>query len=176
MCKMAEEERDDGEGFFEEFKKDLSLVDEFASLVLRGHYVLERELDKIIEKIFFHPERILTDRVGFGFERKVRLVRAMSRNASEHPHWDIVLALNSLRNTIAHHGYNDRLERVERIRQACLICTKLDQHEREHGGGYTEVVLFAFGMGVGFLGYIEDDLASLRGEIEELIAQHGASD
>lgn len=172
---MSDDEESDGEGFFENFKKDLSTVDKFASLVLRGHYVLERAIDTIIGHIFFHPDGILNDRFGFTFERKVRIVRAMSRNARDHAHWDIVLAMNSLRNTIAHHGYEERQQRVDRIRVLCLESAALEKHEREHGSGDNGLVLFAFAICAGFLAYIEDDLESLREEIEGIIAKHQAN-
>jgi hypothetical protein len=172
---MSDDTDSNGEGFFEDFKKDLSTVDEFASLVLRGHYVLEREVDTIVGHIFFHPDGILNDRFGFTFERKVRIVRAMSRNATYHAHWDIVLAMNSLRNTIAHHGYEERQQKVDRIRALCLESTALEKHEREHGTGLAALVLFAFAICAGFLSHIEGDLESLRAEIEEIIAKHQAS-
>jgi hypothetical protein len=166
---MADDDEDEGD-VYEEFKKDIRLVDEFASLVLRGHYVLERDIDRIIRYIFFHPERILGEPFVFNFDRKLRLARAMSRNASEHPHWDVVIALNALRNTIAHHGYEDRQVKIERLRELCSKTAKLEKHEKEHGSGYMEVVTFAFTLGTAFLAHIEEDLENLRQNIDGLIA------
>jgi hypothetical protein len=166
---MADDDEDEGD-VYEEFKKDIRLVDEFASLVLRGHYVLERDIDRIIRYIFFHPERILAEPFVFNFDRKLRLARAMSRNASEHPHWDVVIALNALRNTIAHHGYEDRQVKIERLRELCSKTAKLEKHEKEHGSGYMEVVTFAFALGTAFLAHIEEDLENLRQNIDGLIA------
>jgi hypothetical protein len=171
---MVDDVEDEG-GFYEEFKKDIRLVDELANLVLRGHYILERDIDRIIRHIFFHPERILDGPFLFNFDRKVRLVRAMSRNASEHPHWDVVTALNALRNTIAHHGYEDRQAKIDYLRELCSKTAKLEKHEKEHGSSYMEVVTFAFALGTGFLVHIEEDLENLRKNIEGLIvaAQEG---
>jgi hypothetical protein len=172
---MSKGDEGSSEGFFENFKKDLSTVDEFANLVLRGHYVLERDIDTIIGHVFFHPDGILNDRFGFSFERKVRIVRAMSRNAKDHAHWDIVLAMNSLRNTIAHHNYDERQRKIDRIRTLCLESTASEAFQRDHDSGPIEIVSFAFALCTGFLSYIEHDIESLRGEIEEIIAKHQAS-
>src|SRR5262249_21525608 len=106
----------------------------------------------------------------FNFDRKVRLVRGMSRNASEHPHWDVVTALNALRNTIAHHAYEDRQAKVDRLRELCLKTSKLEEHQKQHGLSYMEVVTYAFALGTCFLAHIGDDLENLRRDIESLIA------
>jgi hypothetical protein len=133
-------------------------------------HVLERDINTIIRHIFFHPERILDDPFVFNFDRKVRLVRAMSRNANEHPNWDVVTALNALRNTIVHHSYEDRQAKIDRLRELCLKTAKLEKHEKEHGSGYMEVVTFAFALGTAFLAHIEEDLENLRQNIDGLIA------
>ena len=166
---MADDEEDEGD-FYEKFKRDMQLVDELASLVLRGHYVLERDIDNIIRHIFFHPEIILDDPFVFNFDRKLRLVRAMSRNASEHPHWDVVTALNALRNTVAHHAYEDRQAKIDRLRELCLKTSQLEEHEKQHDSSYMEVVTYAFALGTCFLAHIEEDLENLRQDIEGLIA------
>jgi hypothetical protein len=83
--------------------------------------------------------------------------------------------MNSLRNTIAHHGYEERQQKIDRIRTLCLKSAAFEKHEREHGSGYITLVSYAFAVCAGFLSYIEGDLESLRGEIEAMIEKHQAS-
>jgi hypothetical protein len=73
---------DESENFIEGFRKDLLYVDDFVQAVLNGHLKVESELDDIIDLIF--------------------LSRASCESGHARPEWALMLALNSLRNKLAH--------------------------------------------------------------------------
>jgi hypothetical protein len=136
---------------------------------LRGHLLLEGELDQIISIILFHPEYILGKRGRFGFEQKVRIARSMSRNADKHHHWDLLLAVNSLRNEIAHKPESEkRGELIRELHRQVRIGRTPSSVEKREQDSERDTVVLACALCSGFLGCIEEDLCNLRGEIEQL--------
>lgn len=165
------EETEDSDEFFEKFSKEIREVDEVVNVVLKGHLLVERALDRIISLIFFHPDYILNGRQSF--ERKVQIARAMSLNAHDHHHWDLILSVNSLRNEIAHkHPGDERKKKTERVRQASVESITSKASELHRNDTDSGIIIFACSMCCGFLAYTEDDLEDLRKEINSMIAEH----
>lgn len=97
----------------------------------------------------------------------------MSLNAIKHAHWDIVLAVNALRNKIAHnHAEEQRRVSVDRIRQLLLASTKFEETEKDARAADADIIVFACAISDGFLSHIEEDLVSLRGELDVVIAKY----
>ena len=81
MTNTDEEEADD---FYREFSKHLTQIDELANVILRGHLLVENDLDAVISATFFYPEYI-KGRVSF--ERKSQIARAMALRTQEEAVW-----------------------------------------------------------------------------------------
>ncbi len=85
----------------EDFRKRLSKIDELAQVILNCHLEIERDLDIALQSGCFHPTYIYDDRPP-RFVDKIKITRAFSAVYQESAVWGLVLALNKLRNEIAH--------------------------------------------------------------------------
>src|SRR5690349_1914719 len=74
-------------------------IDELALVVLKGHLLLEEQLERIISKFLLHPEYL--ERANLRFAQKVALARTMSLDEQENSMWELLLAVNGLRNELA---------------------------------------------------------------------------
>src|SRR4051812_28326134 len=84
----------------ERLSEQMRHIDELALVVLKGHLVLEEQLQRILDTFLFHPEYL--DSARFHFAQKVYLARTMSLDEHANPMWDLILAINALRNDLAH--------------------------------------------------------------------------
>src|SRR5688500_14272598 len=75
-------------------------VDGLTLLVLKGHLFLERRLQTIIDLFVHHPERLRA--VNLTFVEKVAIARSLSLEQDGSSIWSLILAINTLRNDIAH--------------------------------------------------------------------------
>ncbi len=163
-----EQGEDDGEAeeFYRNFTAKLRAVDDLANIVLKGHLIVEQDIDEIIAGYFFQPQYLLEDRT-LGFERKVRLLRAVAYLNRDHQDWELLLLYNSLRNEIAHKGDGPkRKAKLDRIRAFIL-----DGADPGHpiDSDDEELVIFAAARCSGFLAFISDNLIQVRWYIEHLL-------
>src|SRR5262245_11506894 len=101
--------------YYAAFEQHFSQVDEVAQSVLKGHLVIEQALDNILATMFFHPEHIALGR--FTFAQKVNIARAFCLRKDKLSPWQQILALNSLRNEIAHNlESEERTKKMDRVR------------------------------------------------------------
>lgn len=82
--------------FFEHIPDDSDLT----LIVLKGHLLIEEELNKIIKNDFEYPEAILTGR--FSFTQSYRVVMASHFKENRKWLWDSIDHLNKIRNKFAH--------------------------------------------------------------------------
>lgn len=88
------------------FDTHLPLSDDPTLIVLKGHLLAEEILENLIRAKCKHPEAL--DRVEIGFFLKTKLAYALIGNTHENglilPEsvWEMLGALNSLRNELAH--------------------------------------------------------------------------
>jgi hypothetical protein len=82
------------------FKEHLQFVDETVVLVLKGHLLIEEVLDSIISKFVWHVDFL--ESASLRFAQKISLARAVSLDEQANPLWEVALALNALRNQLAH--------------------------------------------------------------------------
>jgi hypothetical protein len=162
---MAVEERSPEE-FIKAFRAQLSEVDDVVHVVLNGHLEVEKDLDDVLQIMLFHPEHCWKLRLGF-FER-VQMARAYSPNA-EATDWEIMLALNSVRNEIAHGGKN-RSSKTGEPRKS-LLGHGLEKFRKEvKGADDKEVIVLASAVCCGFLAYLEESVTELRQAIDDWIS------
>jgi hypothetical protein len=158
---------DDSDEFFETFKKHLTDVDELANVILKGHFLVEQDLDEAISVIFFHPDHVLDGRLSF--ERKVQIARAMSIRSNNLPTWDVLLALNSMRNEIAHNpARQERKKKMDRLRQTYLANFEEESRKQHEKDSSADIVVHACALCSGFLAYFTDDIVELRKHIDKL--------
>jgi hypothetical protein len=98
---------DESENFIEGFRKDLLHVDDFVQAALNGHLQVESELDDIIDLMFLHPSYI--EKANLSFYQKVYVARGSCELGHERPEWALMLALNSVRNKLAHRSIRKEL-------------------------------------------------------------------
>lgn len=78
----------------------LSSLTEIDLIILRGHLLLEEILYSIISEFVFHPAFIKKSDISFS--QLVSFARSMSLDEENNSMWGLILAINALRNKIAH--------------------------------------------------------------------------
>ncbi|HAU1514573.1 TPA: hypothetical protein ACPYPK_001025 [Legionella pneumophila] len=68
-------------------------------LVLKGHLLIEEELNQILTLISKQPKFIKDKR--FNFDSKVAIIRSIDIDGNN-KNWDLIISINKLRNNIAH--------------------------------------------------------------------------
>jgi len=155
-------------------EQHLRHVDESALVILRGHLVVEEALSEIIGTFVFHSEQLESARITFA--QKVAIARSMSLDEHNNEMWQLVLAVNSLRNELAH-----ALDSPKRVNKTKAL---IDLHKKL-GGAMTiadgsevpEHVLLSFAVSysLGFLsGFIEEvrRLRSMLDEMDKFVNPH----
>ena len=83
------------------FDEKMAQTDPLLQAVLTGHLIIETALDNILALVFFHPEHVFKE-ARLSFSQKVHVVRAYGLRKHDNSIWDLILAVNSVRNEIAH--------------------------------------------------------------------------
>jgi len=81
------------------FERHLARIDELTHTILKGHLLVEEALTKALYAAF--PNSSHLNRGSFRFFQKIQLLRAISKFPDDSL-WEMILALNSLRNEVAH--------------------------------------------------------------------------
>jgi hypothetical protein len=163
---MIETEDVDPEKFFRDFSKHLLQIDEPANVILRGHLLVENDLDSVLRATFFYPE-FIQDRLSF--ERKAQMARAMALRTQNEAVWETLSALNALRNEIAHNrDPRPRKAKLNRLRQACLKQIKSEFSAKHRDDDDREIVTLGCALCSGFLGLLEDQLWSARDIVNQV--------
>jgi len=144
------------------FSNEMGKIDEVLHVLLKGHLLIEEALSRIIDQFVFHREHI--DDARLSFAAKMNLCKAFCLRKSDLGEWDLIGALNALRNVVAHQlDSPERAKRTERVK---------DLYFREAGAmsgiekirvlGDVEIVMLACGHCVGFLTSFEGDARAFR--------------
>ena len=82
--------------------------------ILKGHLIIERILDTLIDRNLKHPKRLLTNR-RLTFEFKLDLVRAL--DVIPEYYVSPIMALNKIRNRVAHvKGHEVTIDELKRLK------------------------------------------------------------
>jgi hypothetical protein len=150
--------------YFNQFIEHMRQVDDVALTVLKGHLLIEGIIDNILEVFFFHPEQLQSARLTFF--QKVALARAYALRKNKDSVWDLVLAINELRNATAHELAGEKRQRkLEEVRRL-YIAGALSEATKRPGIEDKELVEFACADCVGYLGTYEHDVRALRAHID----------
>ena len=149
------------------FHDELRYVDEVAQIVLKGQLLIEESLTRIIAKFVFHPKLIPPLRLGF--VQKMDLARSMSLDESENGMWNMIAAINELRNQLSHSlDTNKRILKVDKLRQLYLeLCKGEPQTELVKKGEESQLVSFDIAQCLGFLGSFEAEVDRFKELINE---------
>jgi hypothetical protein len=155
--------------YLAQFQQHLNEIDEPALVVLKGHLILEGVLDNILATIFFNPGYLSDARLSFS--QKVRIARAYCLNKDSLPIWNLILAINTLRNEAAHSlGAATRVRKMDALRQAYLADSSPQRRKELKNASDPEIILVACAETIGFLAAFESDLGHLRRMIDAFAA------
>lgn len=158
---MAEKDNERDE-FIEQFKIQLLHVDEFVQTILNAHWEVEGHLDQFLERIFLHPEVIEEGRLQFF--AKVHIARAYTPDHSR-PEWPLMLALNTLRNQIAHRSRNrPLLVDTKKLKSLLVNCYSAHGKMPVQNLSTKDIVVYSAAICCGFLLVLDEQLARAKGE------------
>lgn len=135
-------------------------ADVAAMTLLKGHLVLEEKITASIEKFVFDAEALENARLSFS--QKVSIARSISLDESKNSIWNLVAAINRVRNTLAHSlDGTSRRDAMNALRSA---------YSKERGGGLEEwekdnealLILSAVAYCLGFLDAHEQEVERFR--------------
>lgn len=149
----------------------MEMVDEVAHVLLKGHLLLEETLSAVLDQYVFHREHLEDARLTFA--QKVQLARAFCLRKNTLGEWELVLAINALRNDLAHRlnssGREAKLARVRDlyVRETASFARPEDRKK------WTDVVVLlnACGHCAGFLSTFLADSREFRRMVHSMDRQ-----
>ncbi len=88
------------EGLRDRYMEHMPDIDDLTLIILKGHLLVEELLERILNTIACSPEALVNARLSFS--QKAFLARALSWDEDTDAFWDLLSALNPLRNDLAH--------------------------------------------------------------------------
>jgi hypothetical protein len=98
------------------FQGEMSEVDDVAHALLKGHLLIEESLGGILDQFAFHRQHITEARLSF--YNKMMLARAFCLRHDNVGEWELLAAINSLRNELAHNLQSPKREhKIGRVKE-----------------------------------------------------------
>jgi hypothetical protein len=153
--------------------EQMSHIDELALVVLKGHLVLEEQLDRIIGGFVFHSLHL--DAANLRFSQKVAVARSISLDEHANSMWELLAAINSLRNELAHALHSEKRQRkTDWLRKTYFAETDTSEKgvatDPDH-----EIAFCAIALVSGFLGSFEEEVARFKtwvGTLDRAVNPH----
>jgi len=152
-----------------DIQEHLSQVDEVALIVLKGHLLIEESLGRIISNFVFHEDKI--DSARLSFYQKVWIGRSMSLREQDNSMWDLIVAINALRNDLAHSlNSPKRQNKIDRV----LSLYEAETVDMEDGPKLSEFdeahikIAFAISLCTGFLSTFEAEVERFKAVVGTL--------
>jgi len=152
------------------FKEHLSQVDESVLVILKGHLIIEELLDEILSRGVFHAQFVET--ASLRFAQKINLARSLSLREQDNEMWNVIVAVNALRNEMAHSlGSEKRKKKTQALLSLCIAYSK-DSGLFENNKEQPEHVLLFWGcaFAFGFLTGLNEELKRFRSIVSTLDA------
>jgi hypothetical protein len=144
--------------YVERFTAHVREFDEAAMVLLKGHLVIEELLNEIIGRGVYHPD--LMPRLDFS--KKIQLARSMSLREQDDEMWKALVAVNELRNVLAHSlDPQRRKSKLDSLLAICRQCAapkevfKPEDPEQVH-------LAFACTFVYGFLSTFNEEMKRFR--------------
>lgn len=146
----------------ERFQAVMGTVDELTHVVLKGHLLIEEALDAVIALHLFHPEHFFDARLTF--DKKISIARAFNLRKHQLGEWDMLKAVNELRNNLAHNLDSPKQKsKLQRVRELAIKeSAGLAGAEGLVTADDKIVVVYACGHLLGFLQMYAADAKGLR--------------
>ena len=90
----------DAHEIYAKFVDELRYVDDVVQIILKGHLVMEDVMTDAICTFVHHGSQIEDARLQF--HQKLKICRSMSLSDQENRMWDMIAAINTLRNQLSH--------------------------------------------------------------------------
>ena len=146
--------------------EEMRYVDEMALVVLKGHLIIEEPVDRILETFVFHADHLR--QANLRFFQKVLVIRSVSLDEHNNS-WDLLYALNELRNAPAHLREPERrAQKVERLKSLYFDIRGNESTDEEKASADHVIAFFALGMLSGFLGSFEEEVVRFKGLVRTL--------
>ena len=151
------------------FVEQVEAVDELTVVVLKGHLLVEEALERITTKFVHHGDHLL--KADPRFPQLVAMARAMSLDDQDNSMWELVLAVNGLRNQLAHSlEPSKRLQRFDQLKALyasqipnehaeVLLAADLPDHK---------IATYAVAMCLGFLDSFEAEVERFRSVVNKM--------
>jgi hypothetical protein len=154
----------------ERFMAELNNLQEWTVILLKGHLVLEEVLTSIIENHFFNREYVGKARLSF--QHKMLLSRGLCLRKDQVGEWDLIGAINALRNVVAHSiDQPKQMAKLALVKQLLYREGNTDSLPNKDEIDESTTVMFACAHCVGFLHSFENDSVSFRSLIHSLDRQ-----
>ena len=88
------------------FRQEMESVDEVAHVLLKGHLLLEEAISAVLDQYVFHRQHMAQARLSFA--QKAFLARALCLRKNNLGEWEVIAAINSLRNDLGKVCTSDR--------------------------------------------------------------------
>lgn len=144
------------------FAKEMEEVDEVVNVLLKGHLLIEEALTRIIELYVFHRKYL--DDAKLNFAQKLQVARSLGLRKNEFGEWELIKAINVLRNEVAHNLRSpEREKKLDKVKEVfyreAAGHPKLAELKTESN---QTILLAACAHCAGFLSALEDDSRALR--------------
>lgn len=143
------------------FHEVMSKVDDITLITIKGHLLIEEVLTRTIALHLFHAEHFLDAKLSF--DKKVSLARSLCLRKNNLGEWDMIIAINELRNVLAH---NLESPRVRAKLGRLLELTKREAapgiEEKMKEQGEKALIAYACGHVLGLLSQFEADAKTYR--------------
>lgn len=150
------------------FEEHFSTVDATAQIVLKGHLLIEEALDSILGKFVFHSECL--ESANLRFAQKIDLARSVSLDDHNNEMWELVRAINSLRNELSHSLKSEkRQQKANRVIELYLKLLDNPETAKHHADQSEEdVLMWAVSFFLGFLSAFEAEVERFKKFISAL--------
>ncbi len=148
--------------------EELRYVDDVAQIVLKGHLVMEELMSEALSTFLLHEEFLEPARLQF--YQKLNLCRGISTSEHKHNMWNLIGAVNTLRNQLSHSLDPDlRLKKIESL--ASTYAQEFPEHLPEKIEGMSResaICMMAISGCLGFLHAFLVEIQRLKGLIISL--------
>jgi hypothetical protein len=144
------------------FVEQINAVDKLSVVILKGDLLIEEALDRITKKFVHHGDHL--EKADPRFFQLVAIARSMSLDDQDNSMWNLILAINGLRNQLAHsldtakrRAKFDRLKTLYLAEAAGAPAPISDANLPDH-----KLAMYAVAMSLGFLASFKEEVDRFR--------------
>ncbi len=155
------------EVFSKIFDEQFNKVDDELVAVLKGHLLVEKVLNQIIEDFVFHDDKIIDARLNFA--QKVQIARSMSLDHQDNSMWSLISVMNTLRNDFAHQLDSEkRNAKFDKVKAIYVQETKDNEFENIWSKGNVIGIAYTTTLILGFLITFHEEVLRFKEMVNEM--------